>query len=689
MILTLATLLVLAPAADDEKILLDFDGPLDRSRVATWDVRIAPSNSALRVSSSHHEAWPNVTFKAPGGAWDLSPYEYVALDVVNVGPNGVTVHLRIDSGPSDGQENCNTGKVTLDRGARGTLRAPLERRRPVKAGFKFIGMRGSPAGRYRTVDAARITQMMVFLAEPSEDHVFEIDNLRVGGAYAGPLNEPIDPKTFLPFVDRLGQFIHRDWPGKARSDGQLRERAESEAAELERRPGPAQWNRFGGWAGGPSLEATGHFRTGKHAGKWWLVDPEGRLFFSHGVDCVTLRGSSPVEERLAWFRSLPVREDPVFGSFYHPASQVVQGHYQWRKPLCFNFASANLRRKYGDAWKVRAAERAHLRLRSWGMNTIANWSDAGIYLRRRTPYVVAIHFGSAYLQGSEGYWGRFPDVFDPAFRAKLRERLAMEKGTSAGDAWCIGYFVDNELAWGGEVTLAVATLKSPPGQSAKQVFVDDLKRKYGSIEKLNAAWRARHASWDALLAHRGEVDVNAARADLLAFNEKTADRYFRTCRDEVKAVAPKNLYLGCRFAWVNDLAARAASKYCDVVSFNLYQRSIADFKMPGGADVPVLVGEFHFGALDRGPFAAALVKVKDQAERAGLYREYVRGALRHPQFVGCHWFQYRDQPTSGRELDGENYQVGFVDIADTPYPETVAASREVGDLLYRYRLEGK
>ena len=98
--------------------------------------------------------------------------------------------------------------------------------------------------------------------------------------------------------------------------------------------------------------------------------------------------------------------------------------------------------------------------------------------------------------------------------------------------------------------------------------------------------------------------------------------------------------------------------------------------------LPLIMGEFHFGALDRGMFHTGLVPVADQAERAEAYREYVRGLLRHPQFVGCHWFQYRDEPTTGRAYDGENYQIGFVDVADTPYPETVEASREVGYGLY-------
>lgn len=96
----------------------------------------------------------------------------------------------------------------------------------------------------------------------------------------------------------------------------------------------------------------------------------------------------------------------------------------------------------------------------------------------------------------------------------------------------------------------------------------------------------------------------------------------------------------------------------------------------------LLIGEFHFGALDRGLFHTGLVSLPNQKARAQTYIAYVRGPLRHPQFVGCHWFQYFDEPTTGRSYDEENYQIGFVDIADTPYAETIAACREVGYSLY-------
>jgi hypothetical protein len=173
-------------------------------------------------------------------------------------------------------------------------------------------------------------------------------------------------------------------------------------------------------------------------------------------------------------------------------------------------------------------------------------------------------------------------------------------------------------------------------------------------------------------------------ADLAAFATKTAEQYFRVCREAVKEVAPHNLYLGCRFAWVNDRAVRAAAQYCDVLSYNLYQDSVAAFRLPAGIDVPVLIGEFHFGALDRGLFHPGLRQVADQRERGRAYQRYVRGALANQFLVGTHWFEFYDEATTGRG-DGENYQIGFVDVCDTPYPETLAGCREVGAALYRLR----
>jgi hypothetical protein len=201
-----------------------------------------------------------------------------------------------------------------------------------------------------------------------------------------------------------------------------------------------------------------------------------------------------------------------------------------------------------------------------------------------------------------------------------------------------------------------------------------LKARYADVEKLNAAWGTPHRSWEQLGASRTAPDKARARADLTAFYARTASLYFKTVRDAIREYAPKQLYLGCRFAW----------EFCDVVSYNRYERSISDFRYPG-PDKPLLIGEFHFGALDRGMAHAGLVPVPNQAARADAYHDYVLGAVRHPQFVGVHWFQWQDEPFTGRVWDEENYQIGFVDVADTPYPEAVAACRSVAAGMYRER----
>lgn len=689
----LALSCLLTVGASEEEALFGFDKDFDVGKVEVRDAKVSltttEAGAALRIASGHAVEWPGLTLKAPKGRWDLSTYEYVVLDVKNVGDNEVTVCCRVDNPGADGVRNCLTGSIKLTAGAGGALKVPLTQYPKGQKPVKLFGMRGYPmeAEQPGRIDATNVVQILVFVPKPKADHLFEIDNVRAGGTYTPPKTEE-PPKPFFPFIDTFGQYVHKDWPGKTHSVEDLAKRREAETADLAKRPGPEGWDQYGGWKAGPQLETTGHFRVEKYRGKWWLVDPEGRLFWSHGIDCVTdWGGVTPITDRKDWFRDLPDAKSPL-AQFYGKGNWAPHGYYQGKSYETFGFTAANLFRKYGPDWKRQFAEVSHHRLRSWGMNTVGNWSSEGIYLLRRTPYVATIHFGGKLLEGSEGYWGKFRDVFDPSFKRELQDRLAKEKGKSADDPWCLGYFVDNELSWGDEVSLAAAALTSPPEQAAKQVLVQDLKAKYETVEKLNQAWATQYTSWEALLQSRTAPDRSKAYEDLASFYTKTAEQYFRACREAVKEVAPNNLYLGCRFAWVNDRAALAAAKYCDVISYNLYWREVAGFRLPANLDKPVIIGEFHFGALDRGMLHTGLQKVENQAERAKAYETYVLGALRNPFIVGTHWFQYGDQATTGRG-DGENYQIGFLDVVDTPYIETVEACREVGYDMYRSRLEGK
>ena len=82
-----------------------------------------------------------------------------------------------------------------------------------------------------------------------------------------PAFAKLDPEHFFPFLDRYGQFVHRDWPGKIKSDADLVRAREVEAKDMAAHPGPKDWDKWGGWAAGPQLKATGHFRVEKVDGQ--------------------------------------------------------------------------------------------------------------------------------------------------------------------------------------------------------------------------------------------------------------------------------------------------------------------------------------------------------------------------------------------------------------------------------------
>ncbi len=683
---------VVSFSAENAPAAVDLAAAFAEGRVSGSDAKLSSETtdggSVLRVTTGHAKQWPGANLAAPDAGWDFSPYAAIEIALHNRSAARLTLTARVDNKGADGQKNCVNGSVELGPEERGVLRVPLRRTKQDTLDGKLFGMRGYPVGigpGWQTIDPTKITRINVFLTKPAADHLFDIESIRATGRFELATPSTSDANPFIPFIDKFGQYRHRDWLGKVHSLDELDARRGEEARELAAAPAPAEWNQFGGWKAGPQLEATGFFRTEKRDGKWWLVDPEGRLFFSIGMDAMSSSEATVVQDREHFFADFPGHE-PDFAAFLMKNVAPLKGHYAGRKVRAFSFGGANLLRKYGTGWTEATNEVAQRRLRSWGFNTIGMWSDPQLREMRRTPYVD--HFGSwgaRMIDASEGHWGKFPDPFDPKLRESLRKRMEEKRGKSAGDPWCLGYFSDNEMSWGDETSLAIATLQSPASQPAKAAFIADLQKKYGTIEKLNAVWGSAHASWEALRTSTAAPDYAKARPDLTAFYTRIAEEYFRAARDAIKEVAPKQLYLGCRFAWGNPLAFAAAAKYCDVVSFNLYYRNLADFVWEGGADVPLIVGEFHFGALDRGFFHGGLRPVENQTARAEIFAAYVRGALRDRRFVGCHWFKYQDEPVTGRSHDEENFQIGFVDIADTPYREMVEASRAIAREMYLLR----
>ncbi|HBR94992.1 MAG TPA: beta-agarase [Opitutae bacterium] len=645
-----------------------------RSAKVTWT---NPSKGEFRLQFDDPAWSAGVRIMPPGDAahWDLSSGKALAMDIENLSEDKqmrLTLHLNSGDKEAGNQVEINSG-IALNPGERRTVRILIPHEEI------YWTPEGVPGP--KTIDSSAVNWFELQMQWPFERKEAGlvdclISNVRLVGE--PDRSYTVSEERFLPFIDVYGQYKHQDWAEKIHTDRDLVEAHQKEMREVKASKRPASWNQYGGWAEGPQLEATGAFRVEKYEGKWYLVDPSGNLFFSNGLDVLRAHtDATPVKNHQSWF------------SFDVDGKQDLP------------FTHWNLQKKYQrDDYEAEFFTTLVKRLEHWGINTIGNWGHSDLMSLGDVPYTAELIDHDDSLPQIPGKALKFYDVFDPEYVRAMETLLvdAAERDPlirkSLQDPMCIGYFIDNELNFGNRnrQIFTDQVLKSPARQAAKLELVKDLKVQYVTVEKLNDAWSTEYSNWNDLLERTDVPESKGYRKDSQVFFVKAVDQYFRLSRAAIKAVAPHRLYLGCRFIGTDAVRRdlyEAAQKYCDVLSVNIYSHTPANMWQQDFPDIPVMIGEFHFGVHDRGMFSPGLAPVGlTQQERAFAYARFMQGALGNPYIVGAHWFQFRDQPLTGR-WDGEGYAIGFVDVADTPYEELTETAREIGENMYEYRARGE
>ena len=649
------------------------------------------SGKALQVKFGHKQAWPNISFSPAKLKYmmDWSGFRYLAITLSNFGEDRFPVGLRVDS--TADRKRGRQAKIGLFPGK--TIRWIM----PICSDGDIKGMQGQPPLTSKEecdviadawsvpLNLKEIVRVQLFMPKPKEDHILRVHKI-----------ELIKPSRKLtdPFVDRYGQFNGADWSGKVHSDEELRSNIQKEAEYINANGMLAHYSQYGGWKAGEKQDATGRFQIKKVNGKWWFVDPDGYLFWSSGITGVRIGGNATtVAGREFCFSWLPEKDDPL--------KRFLTGKGRWSK---FDFFSANLFRKYGEHFEEPFYQQSTLRLKAWGMNTIANWSDGKAYKLRKLPYMLAIQAKvprfvvSSFLKAGLTKKKYFPDPFNPDYGPAIIKRFKEMDGY-IGDPWMLGVFVDNELPWtarapsgeGPWVRISInAFCVNGPNSHIKKALVEQLKKSYKTPVDLNNVWKTEYKSWEAVLEPivLSTVQIKNAEKDMLELETFIAERYFKETRAALKKCDPQILYMGPRFSgrFTPEVVAVAA-KYCDVMSFNIYEylpdmRTVDELALEH--DFPVIIGEFHFGALDRGMFHTGLRKADNQNDRAQKYVNYMEAGAKASWCVGAHWFQYKDQPLTGRG-DGENYNIGFINETDSIYPEMSTAARKMHSGLYKLR----
>ena len=436
----------------------------------------------------------------------------------------------------------------------------------------------------------------------------------------------------VPAVDAFGQWNLGEFEDKVHSEGELKQDWAAEDAEIAAYS-DTRYSKYGGDLS-RRTRATGWFRVEKVDGKWWFVDPEGYLFLS-----ISSNGISP------GYGGAPRRPQ---GGARRPVPEPLPGLYP-------EGGQKNLRvLRFGDNEEEAAAKATALvadRMTLWGMNTIGNWSSRDVIALNRKPFMVSL--GGVGIQG--GILG-MPDVYAPGFAAQVEEGVRRSVEPYRRNPMLIGWFVGNEPTWSNqELRLCELIMEADDDRPLKQALV---------------AYLGKHG------------DTPETRT---AFVYETFEKFLSTVQKALRKHDPHHLNLGIRYgSGVPSPEVLALSrKYFDVYSFNNYgiEPNLKNMDIIYEATgMPMIIGEYHFGTTDRG-LGESLVRVVSQEDRGLAYRNYTEKAFSHPALIGTSWFTWTDQPFFGRG-DGENYNIGLLDVTDRPYKWMVKAIRAVADDCY-------
>ena len=396
---------------------------------------------------------------------------------------------------------------------------------------------------------------------------------------------------------------------------------------------------------GETESAGGFYRVRQDdAGRWWVVAPDGRDVFLRGIDHASWNGH--------WCEALGV----------YPYGEEMKKRFGGDKA----------------AWEAETLER----LGAWGFNALGN----GCAKELRNRGFVHIEFlamgekfcakgGDCAISTFEGVPGSaFPNVFHPDFAAFCDERAREMCAPQRDNPSILGYFFDNELAWGAKGAAATgmydAVAKMPPSHPARQAL-------------------------DAFLAERGVADAGTIVPEetKTEFLRLAARRYFEVVSAAIRRHDPNHLLLGARFAGLSSahqVVWEEAGKICDILTFNNYpwadlDENVVYFSKRNGiratdayalrygwAKRPMIITEWSFPALDAGvpSSCGAGQRFRTQAERTQATELFARTLLALPFMVGYDYFMWVDEPALGiSKKFPEDSNYGLVNERGEPYRE--------------------
>jgi hypothetical protein len=195
------------------------------------------------------------------------------------------------------------------------------------------------------------------------------------------------------------------------------------------------------------------------------VDPEGYLFLSVGVDCVSPANGGGIrdyDKRPNLYKALP------------PQDLVSAWRNGDDKEIKYSLGAWNEYRRFGDAWWAKSNDLIIKRMDNWGLNTIANWSSMDVMRLNKKAFLLSLD-----EVGMDPSMMGLADVYAPDFIKKLELSISQSVAENLDNPWLIGYFVANEPSWVNEEPRVCQLILDGPQRPIKTALQEYLAKKGG------------------------------------------------------------------------------------------------------------------------------------------------------------------------------------------------------------------
>jgi hypothetical protein len=138
-------------------------GALKGSHDAVLSAWQSGVDKGVKIEYAASKKYPGVTFDGPGDGWDLSAYQGVEIEVLNIGKGTVKGDLRVDNKGDWSKQMWNANHVDISPNETKTLRVTFG---------KTYGQPGY------ALNPKAVNRILFYVASPKEDGILVVKSLK-------------------------------------------------------------------------------------------------------------------------------------------------------------------------------------------------------------------------------------------------------------------------------------------------------------------------------------------------------------------------------------------------------------------------------------------------------------------------------------------------------------------------------